>query len=275
MNKNIIYIAVTLIVLGLIAIGLRALNKNNPAQTQDQGQETVTPTTKTQTEIAAETPSVRSVVLAFGSKMQNVNTQSSPTVLKAAIRDNYGSYVDPQLIVDWERGLAPVPGRNTSSPWPARIDIASITAAGNNAYVVKGKVVEVTSKEVASGGIAASYNVTIRLELEAGTWLITKFEQAPYDAMPSPATVRGDYVCLPHKDTSGPSTLECAYGIKADTGYYALDMSGLAQGTVPAAETGERVEVTGTFTPIELLSSTSVAKYDVQGVIKVTSFKKL
>ncbi len=275
MNKNIIYIALTLIVLGLVAIGLRALNKNNPGQTADQNKETAVPSSKTAEQIAAETPSVRSVVLAFGSKMQNVNTQASPESIAEAVRAYYGPYLDPQLAVDWERGMVAVPGRNASSPWPARIEIASITPAGNNAYIVKGKVIEVTSKEVASGGVAASYNVTIRLELENGTWLITKFEQAPYDLMPSPLTVRGDYTCLPHKDTSGPTTLECAYGIKADTGYYALDMSSLAQGAVPAAETGERVEVSGTFTPIELLSSSSVAKYNVQGVIKVASFKKL
>lgn len=36
-------------------------------------------------------------------------------------------------------------------------------------------------------------------------------------------SIKGTTLCLPHKDTSGPQTLECAYGLKDKEGqYYAI-----------------------------------------------------
>lgn len=36
-------------------------------------------------------------------------------------------------------------------------------------------------------------------------------------------SIKGTTLCLPHKDTSGPQTLECAYGLKDEKGqYYAI-----------------------------------------------------
>jgi hypothetical protein len=41
-----------------------------------------------------------------------------------------------------------------------------------------------------------------------------------------PITITGEFLCLPHKNTEGPQTLECAFGIKDDEGnYYALSDS--------------------------------------------------
>ena len=50
------------------------------------------------------------------------------------------------------------------------------------------------------------------------------FETKPVVA-PEEGTVsiKGTTLCLPHKDTSGPQTLECAYGLKDEKGqYYAI-----------------------------------------------------
>lgn len=36
-------------------------------------------------------------------------------------------------------------------------------------------------------------------------------------------SIKGTTLCLPHKDTNGPQTLECAYGLKDEKGqYYAI-----------------------------------------------------
>ena len=36
-------------------------------------------------------------------------------------------------------------------------------------------------------------------------------------------SVRGEMTCLPHKDTSGPQTMECAFGLKvSEEEYYSL-----------------------------------------------------
>lgn len=84
------------------------------------------------------------------------------------------------------------------------------------------------------------------------------------------ATLTGEYVCLPHTDQNGPQTLECALGMKTDTGeYYALDFNLLSQ-TPPDLKTGDRFTAKGTITPIELLSTDHWQKYPIEGIFSVT-----
>lgn len=93
--------------------------------------------------------------------------------------------------------------------------------------------------------------------------------QEPYQA-----TLTGEYVCLPHKDQSGPTTLECTYGLKTPNDeYFALDFGGgVAQSDFVV---GERVELSGTITPIERLSTDYYQKYDVQGIFTVLNPREL
>jgi membrane-bound inhibitor of C-type lysozyme len=88
-------------------------------------------------------------------------------------------------------------------------------------------------------------------------------------------SMSGTYVCLPHKNTSGPTTMECAFGLKADSGYYyALDMSGLSQTVTNALQTGQHITVIGTLVPKETISSNLFDIYNIVGVIRVTSTAK-
>jgi hypothetical protein len=92
----------------------------------------------------------------------------------------------------------------------------------------------------------------------------------PQTYEPYRATLTGEYVCLPHKDTNGPQTLECALGIKTDVGeYYAVDFALMSQ-TSPTLQTGQRFTASGTITPIERLSSDHWQKYNVAGIFSVT-----
>ncbi|HVI69572.1 MAG TPA: hypothetical protein VM581_03880 [Magnetospirillaceae bacterium] len=76
-------------------------------------------------------------------------------------------------------------------------------------------------------------------------------------------TVAGEFVCLPHKNTDGPQTLECAYGIRTDDNrYYALQFTPFPTDIA----TGKRAEVTGTLTT----GSDSI--YNIVGTIKVESY---
>jgi hypothetical protein len=87
---------------------------------------------------------------------------------------------------------------------------------------------------------------------------------------PYRGTLSGTQTCLPHKNTAGPQTLECAIGMKTDSGeYYALDFSMMSQGPVDVSN-GERFTATGLITPIENLSSDFYQKYDVEGIFSVT-----
>lgn len=94
-------------------------------------------------------------------------------------------------------------------------------------------------------------------------------------SLPAPVTMLGTFVCLPHRDTSGPQTQECAFGLKADNGnYYALDWS-----ATPTSSSDlpmdRRFSVSGTLVPIEAISSDQWQKYNVKGIIKVTSHQEI
>lgn len=90
-----------------------------------------------------------------------------------------------------------------------------------------------------------------------------------------PLTVRGSYQCLPHKNTGGITTMECAFGIETKNGdYYALDMQGLPQNMINT-DIGTIIEITGTLTPIEAISSGYWSAYPIEGIVRVSSFKEL
>lgn len=92
----------------------------------------------------------------------------------------------------------------------------------------------------------------------------------PSDIRSYRGTLSGEVVCLPHADTSGPTTLECALGLKTDVGeHYALDFATMSQ-EQPAPETGTRLSANGLITPIEMLSSDHWKKYDIEGIFSVT-----
>jgi len=92
-------------------------------------------------------------------------------------------------------------------------------------------------------------------------------------APPKETTLMGFYTCLPHKG-DGPHTMECAFGMRADSGnYYALDMSNVRPELINTS-TDTRIIVSGTLVPIEQISSDRWRSYDIKGIVKVTSFKK-
>lgn len=83
------------------------------------------------------------------------------------------------------------------------------------------------------------------------------------------ATLSGEYVCLPHRDTRGPQTLECAFGMKTDVGeYYALDLNSLS--IKPDLKTGKKFTATGIITPVEMLSTDYWQKYAIEGIFSVS-----
>lgn len=84
------------------------------------------------------------------------------------------------------------------------------------------------------------------------------------------ATFRGEIVCLPHKNTSGPQTLECAFGLENSSGtFYGLKNLGLGSG-IPTVNTGDTVSITGT-----LEQPDPNTKYNIQGTINVQSVTRV
>lgn len=82
--------------------------------------------------------------------------------------------------------------------------------------------------------------------------------------------IEGAVVCLPHKDTSGPQTLECAVGIKDTKGkHYALKDTDSSYRNIQTLPTGKNVRVHGT------LSASLDTRYDTAGTIEVSSIDEL
>ncbi len=86
----------------------------------------------------------------------------------------------------------------------------------------------------------------------------------------APITVVGYLECLPIKPGVTETTLECAVGIAIDRsdGHMALDASLLNSAPLDIPM-GSKVTATGMFTPHMELST--LEKYDIDGVLKVTS----
>ncbi len=85
----------------------------------------------------------------------------------------------------------------------------------------------------------------------------------------------GKIVCLPHVNTEGPQTMECAFGLHASDGtYYALD-GGDMPDQINAAPMNEDLRISGTFTAVEKLSSDFWQRYPIVGIITVTAIEKI
>lgn len=83
------------------------------------------------------------------------------------------------------------------------------------------------------------------------------------------ATLVGEYACLPHADTEGPKTGECALGIHAQDGkYYALDMSGItAPSALDEVRVGDIISVTGTLVPVGMVTNTQWKRYAIEYIM--------
>ncbi|MDE1925374.1 MAG: hypothetical protein KGH79_04335 [Patescibacteria group bacterium] len=122
-----------------------------------------------------DSSSVSTVINQFGSTLGKVSLTAPDA--KDEIGAGYSPYVAAPLLMQWENNPVQAPGRAVSSPWPDRIQVDSMTLRQDGSYVVEGSVIEITSNEVAHGGIAAQYPVKLTLEKTGDQWLITQFER--------------------------------------------------------------------------------------------------
>lgn len=210
---------------------------------------------------------VAAVMTGFGGTLQQVSLLASSTDVTTAMQTSYAGYVSPDLLAQWETSPMQAPGRLTSSPWPDRILVNSMAKQSDGSYDVQGTLVEKTST-----GDAGTFPVTATVRQMSGRWLITAFSGYPPQEIPATGAVSidGTMVCLPHKDMSGPQTLECAIGLEDGQGrYFALDETALGAPGPSDIATGKQVRVEGTFTP------RTDSLYQDIGVIKVTSITAL
>ena len=110
--------------------------------------------------------------------------------------------------------------------------------------------------------LACAITVALAAIITTITIFMVASVQAP--SASTNVTLSGEVACLPHKNTDGPQTLECAIGLHTDDNrYYALQYSL----TPNLGNTGDRVQVTGALT------TGGESIYDIVGTIKVENIK--
>ena len=141
--------------------------------------------------------------------MKEISTLAPSDVVIASLRKTYSGLVTPELLRKWESDPSAAPGRQTSSPWPDRIEVqdASVT---NDTAVVAASIVEMTSS-------GESRRVPVRLTLHRGNdgWRISDYQiesETGADAASAVEVVKSYYAAISARD------YERAYAFWGPTG---------------------------------------------------------
>ena len=164
MKKHLVLVFILLLSISLFG----CTNGGNEAQLKKEGQLKEKPQQTEESDKAA----VASLVEDFGSKLQKVSLQAPREIVNKSMQENYGDFVSPALLAEWLSNPSNVPGRVLSSPWPDRIEILSIDKMSEDAYEVKGGIIEITSVEKVKGGVATKRPITLVVKKTGERWLI-------------------------------------------------------------------------------------------------------
>lgn len=164
MKKTFLFAFILLLSVSLFG----CINGGNGAQPKKEGQ----PQEKQQQTNVSDKAAVASLVEDFGRNLQNVSLQAPRDIVNKSIEENYGDFVSPALLAEWQSNLQNAPGRVVSSPCPDRIEILNIEKLSEHSYQVKGEIIEMTSMEKVSGGAAAKRPITLVVEKIGNRWLI-------------------------------------------------------------------------------------------------------
>lgn len=122
--------------------------------------------------------SAAAVIREFGGHLASVSVLAPADVLREDIRTRYAAHVTPDLLTDWLDDPAAAPGREVSSPWPDRIEIESITPAGDDRFRASGEIVYITSTEAGTDAAAERRPVTVDVVRTSDGWKISSFSAA-------------------------------------------------------------------------------------------------
>ncbi len=220
---------------------------------------------------------VRSLVTGFGAHMRFVPLLASSAERRVAMEEHYGPYLSPELIAAWApEGTEGALGRYTSSPSPERIEIHTVRKTAPTSFTVEAGVIETVNSASSTAEIAAIYPVTFGVQKQGDRLVIVSATKGAYSEIPHRQTIVGYWECLPHADTTGPQTEECAFGIAVDqsNGHFSVNTSLMSTYPVDFA-TGTKVRVSGVVTPVNQLSSDHWQKYDIDGIISATVIERV
>jgi len=123
---------------------------------------------------------VISLVENFGGQLQKVSLLAPKDKVEESMQENYGELVSLDLLQEWVSDPQDAPGRMTSSPWPDRIENMTVEKMSEQAYEVKGDIIEITSTEKVKGGIAAKRPITLTVYKTGKRWKIDAVSLGSY-----------------------------------------------------------------------------------------------
>jgi hypothetical protein len=123
-------------------------------------------------------PAVRDAVERFGERLRRVSLLAPESLLVREIETAYAPFVTSRLLETWKSDPSRAPGRQTSSPWPARLEVRSVQAVDDDVCRVAAEIVYASSAD-GSGSPAAVPRQPIALSV---TW-IDGWKIAAWDAV--------------------------------------------------------------------------------------------
>jgi hypothetical protein len=133
----------------------------------------------------------RRTVEQLGLRMRRVSLLAPTEVAAREIAETYSDLAAPELLAAWRRTPANAPGRKTSNPWPARIEIDSMWPEGTECHV-EGQVVLVTTSDTNTAVERRRITASVR---DSSGWRVSHWETAAVDrAMSEPPGASGDTV---------------------------------------------------------------------------------
>ena len=129
-------------------------------------------------------PRAKAIAEQLGRQLKQVSLTAPDSLIRKELRDSYGPFVTIELMDHWLEQPSHAPGRAVSSPWPDRIDVASVKAENESTCVVDGQIAYVTSAEQAPGAAFERVPVTLRI-VKNNTWRVSAFDAQTMDAPPA------------------------------------------------------------------------------------------
>mgnify|MGYP003339769161 FL=1 len=119
-----------------------------------------------------EEAAVRLIVEGFGQRMQNVELLSGE--VQSQIRNQYGPFASSDMIEQRLEEPSRAPGREVSSPWPARIEIYTIEPEGEDTYRVHAWVKYVDAED-GPGEASAEQPISLLVSYNGNAWVIVNY----------------------------------------------------------------------------------------------------
>lgn len=131
----------------------------------------------------------RRVIEQLGSRMRRVSLLAPSDVASRAIADAYSDLVTPALLAEWQKTPSKAPGRETSNPWPARVEVDSMSAKGGECHV-DAHAVYVTTADTNTAVERRRITASLR---DSSGWRVSDWENAPVvHGVSEPSPTSGD-----------------------------------------------------------------------------------